>query len=171
LFYFTSFTAITLKKILLKMVVQDFTKNCKINEFTSEEMCCFLATLMHSEITTLNLPALNSTLPPMDFAFKWLAQSYSPHAGRAPVSLKELHEASCGVLMLINAIGAQCSSLKSLSIMAISCAVPMPPLTKGSIFGTAFFRVLPRLTELDINCYQCGDWALKQIGTHATNLV
>jgi hypothetical protein len=155
------------------MAVKAFTKNFKNTEFLSEEMCCFLATLMHSEITTLNLPTLNSTLPPMDFAFKWrMTQIYNSTAGEAQkMSIKELHEESCGVLMLINAIGAQCSSLKSLTIMEISSDVPMLPLAEGSIFGTAFFRVLPRLVELDINCYQCDDWALKQIGTHAANLV
>jgi hypothetical protein len=154
------------------MVVEAFTKNFKNTEFLSEEMCCFLATLMHSEITTLELPTLNSTLPPMDFAFKWqMAQIYKSHAGEAQrMSFKQLHEESCGVLMLINAIGAQCSNLKSLSIWDLYNA-PMIPLTEGSIFGTAFFRVLPRLTKLDMCYYQCGDWALTQIGTHATNLV
>jgi hypothetical protein len=143
------------------------TKEC-----VSEELCCFLATLMHSEITTLNLPALNSTLPPMDFAFKWrMAQMHKSPAGQDPLSLKEIHEESCGVLMLINAIGAQCPNLKSLSIMDLAWNAPLMPLTEGSIFGPAFFQVLPRLTSLDMCYYQCGDWALTQIGTHATNLV
>jgi hypothetical protein len=157
------------------MVVKAFTKDFENTECTSEEMCCFLATLMHSEITTLDLPMLNSTLPQMDFAFTWrMAQIYnSPAAGEAHnfMSLKELHEESCGVLMLINAICAQCPRLTSLSIMELSWKAPMIPLTEGSIFGTAFFRVLPRLTKLDLNYYLCGDWALKQIATHATNLV
>ena len=154
------------------MVLTAFTKDLKNDECSSEEMCCFLATLMHSEITTLDLPTLNSTLPPMDFAFKWrMTQIYNSTAGEAQkMSVKELHKESCGVLMLINAIGAQCSNLKSLRITDLWDA-PLIPLTEGSIFGTAFFRVLPRLTKLDLNYYQCGDWALTQIGTHAANLV
>jgi hypothetical protein len=142
-------------------------------ECISDEMCCFLATLMHSEIKNLDLPPLNSTYPPMDFAFQWrMAQIYKSPAGREPqiMSLKKLHEESCGVHLLINAIGAQCSKLKSLSIVDLDNA-PILPLDEGSIFGTAFFRVLPRLKKLDLNFYQCGDWALTQIGTHATNLV
>jgi hypothetical protein len=155
------------------MVVDAFEKNYNDSKmkYATEATCCFLATLMHSEITTLKLPMLNSTLPPMDFAFKLLAQSFNALAGGAIISLKELHEASCGVLVLINSIGAQCSNLKSLRIMDLSWNTPLMPLTEGSIFGTAFFQVLPRLTSLDLNYYQCGDWALKQIGTHATNLV
>jgi hypothetical protein len=86
------------------------------------------------------------------------------------MSLEELHEASCGVLMLLNAIGAQCPNLKSLTLMDLSFDSPLMPLNEGSIFGSAFFRVLPRLTKLDLNYYLCGDWALKKIATHATNL-
>jgi hypothetical protein len=154
------------------MIVEAFWKIRNRETCMTEDMCCFLATLMHSEITTLKLPTLNSILPPMDFAFKWrTAQLYKSTAGQNPMSLKEQHKASCGVLMLINAIGAQCPNLKSLSIMDLGWNVPLMPLTEGSIFGTAFFRVLPRLTKLDLNYYQCGDWALTQIGTHAANLV
>jgi hypothetical protein len=146
-----------------------------IEECASEEMCCFLATLMHSEITTLHLPPLNSTLPLMDFSFKWrTAHMYKSPAGEALMSLKELHDESCGVLMLINAIGAQCPRLKCLHIMDLSWhaqLVPLIPLNEGSIFGTAFFQVLPRLTSLKMEYYLFGDWALKQIATHATNLV
>jgi len=143
-------------------------------DHASEEMCCFLATLMHSEITTLTLPSLNSTFPRMDFAFKRLAKMYNSLKGEAQMSAKELYEASCGVRMLINAIGAQCSNLKSLHIMDLSGQspfVPLMPLTEGSIYGPSFFQVLPRLTTLKMNYYLFDDCALKQIGTHATNLM
>ena len=143
-------------------------------DHASEEMCCFLATLMHSEITTLKLPPLNSTFPRMDFAFKQLAKMYNSLKGEPLMSAKELHEASCGVRMLINAIGAQCSNLKSLHIMDLSGQspfVPLMPLTEGTIFGPYFFQILPRLTSLKMNYYLCSDWALKEIGIHATNLV
>jgi hypothetical protein len=168
--------AITLKNLLLKMIVDAFLKHYEDTKmrYATEEMCLFLANLMHSEITTLKLPMLNSTLHPLDFAFKRrMTQMYKSPAGQDPMSLQELHEASCGVLVLINVIGAQCSKLKSLSIMDLpwhSPLVPLMPLTEGSIFGPAFFQVLPRLTTLKMKYYLCGNWALKQIGIHATNL-
>ena len=169
--YFYVIAAFTLKNLLLEMIVDPYKNDDTKMKHATEEMCCFLATLMHSKITTLKLPMLNNTLPPMDFAFKLLAQSYNTLAGRAAMSLKELHEASCGVLLLINAIGTQCSKLKSLSIVNMMWGAQLTPLNEGSIFGTAFSHVLPRLTSLDMSYYLFGDWALKQISTHATNLV
>jgi hypothetical protein len=161
--------AVTLKTAVLNIVTEDVKMRennnyCSIKECASKEMCCFLATLMHSEITSLHLPTLRSTLP-----FKNKARVKNA-AGFPPPSLMEVNEASHGVRVLINAIGAQCSKLKSLHITNLSNQEPSMPVSEVSSLGKVLFQLLPRLSILEINCYQCDDWALIQIGTQATNL-
>jgi hypothetical protein len=117
---------------------------------------------------------LTSTPPLTDIIVVRVAQFYNhllSAAGIAPPSLAQVNGASHGVRMLIEAIGAECSTLRSLHIMALSYFDPLMPLTEGSSLGSVFFRALPRLTNLQIDCYECDDWALIQLGTHATNLV
>jgi hypothetical protein len=132
----------------------------------SEELCHFLATLMHGDITTLHLPTLRSTLPLSHYDISRVASA----AGFPPPSLAEVNEASHGVRELINAIGAKCSKLKYLHITNWTYQQKLMPLTRASSLGKLLFQLLPRLTRLQMEFYQCDDWALKQIGFQATNL-
>jgi hypothetical protein len=120
--------------------------------FASEELCyCFLATLMHNELTSLTLMPLS------------IRTCNPPLVGNASLSLEERLKAFCGVPMLIDAIDTKCPRLKSLEINIL--------LDEDSSLGDAFFKLLPRLTTLRLDCYWCDDWALMQIAAHATNLV
>jgi hypothetical protein len=125
-------------------------------EIASEELCCFLATLMHNELTTLTLMPLRTSNPPL--------------VGNASLSLEERLKALCGVPMLTDAIDTKCPRLKSLEIRNKQ-SDNQYPLNESSSLGDAFFKLLPRLTTLRLECYQCDDWALMQIAAHATNLV
>jgi hypothetical protein len=140
-------------------------------------LCSFLASLMHSEITTLRLPmlAINPVSEGEYLQLLVLAQNEylyecDPREVTETLSILDRQEAAEGVPMLIDAIDAKCSGLKTLQIMKFSD--PKMEIIKDSLFDSpAFFRVLSRLTSLDLDCYDCHDWALEQIGTHATNLV
>jgi hypothetical protein len=139
-----------------------------------EELCSFLATLMNSEITTLTIPPLSTTMPQMDYTFKRMAQFCNEvlrAAGKAPLSLEELNKTFRGVPMLMDAIGTKCPSLKSLHIQNLSTERPYIPMKKGYSLGDTFFKVvLPRLTILNMDSYEFDDWALMQIGSHASSL-
>jgi hypothetical protein len=158
------------------MVVDGFEQST-VKEYASDELCCFLATLLHGELTTLSLPMLRSTSPETNRTIAQALQSYNHSLDAAAISqlsLAAVNEASHGVRMLINAIEANCSSLKTLHILTLSIynpLNPLAPLTEDSSLANLFFRALPRLTNLHADCYKCDDWALLQIATHATNLV
>jgi hypothetical protein len=161
--------AVTLKTAVLSIVTEDLkmrenNNSCSTKECASKEMCRFLATLMHREITSLHLPTLHSTLLYKN------KKRVKNAAGFPPPSLMEVNETSHDVQVLINAIGAQCSKLKSLHITNLSNQEPSMPVSEVSSLGKVLFQLLPRLSILEINCYQCDDWALIQIGTQATNL-
>jgi hypothetical protein len=164
-------TAITLKNNLLKTASEPFERDLSNEDCASKELCCFLASLMHSEITTLRLPMLSiNPLPENRFLSLLLQNGQICLSNDASLSFMDNREADFGVQTLIDAIDAKCSTLKTLRIIPFSG--PEMQIIKDSLFDSpAFFRVLSRLTSLDLDCYDCGDWALEQIGTHATNLV
>jgi hypothetical protein len=150
-------------------------KLCDAEEIASEELCCFLATLMHNELTALTLPPLvtSTTTPQMDFLYSRLALFCNPlliAVGKAPKSLEELHKALCGVPILFDAIDTKCPSLKHLQIVSTSDGFNHFPLVASSSLGSSFCKVLSRLTILKLDCYKCDDWTLTQIASHATNL-
>jgi hypothetical protein len=126
----------------------------------SEELCCFLATLMHNELATLTLMPLRTSTRTCN----------PPLVENVSLSLEERLKAFCGVPMLIDAIDTKCPRLKSLEIRNMTSNGQFL-LDEGSSLGDAFFKLLPRLTTLRLDCYQCDDWALMQIAAHATNLV
>lgn len=149
-------------------------KNFNTDACASGELCSVLATLMNSEIATLTIPPLSTTMPQMDFTFKKMAQ-FCNHllstSGKAPMSLEELNKTFRGVPMLIDAIGTKCPSLKSLHILNVTTGRSYIPLKKGYSLGDTFFKVvLPRLTILSMDCYECDNWALMQIGSHGSGL-
>jgi hypothetical protein len=156
---------------LLKTASEPFERDITNEDCASKELCCFLAALMHSEITTLRLPMLSiNPLPENRFLNLLLQNGQICLSNDASLSFMNNQEADFGVPMLIDAIDAKCSRLKTLRI--ISFSGPEMQIIKDSLFDSpAFFQVLSRLTSLDLDCYDCGDWALEQIGTHATNLV
>lgn len=131
----------------------------------SEDLiCCFLATLMNSEIISLRLPALKSSPPLKNNSVKSLLS-----AGKAPLGPKP------NIQKLMEAIGAKCSGLRLLHVCVQVASGEQNLLTEDSHLGGSFFRALPRLTSLQVvqisTWYQCGDWALQQFGMHAPNLV
>jgi hypothetical protein len=146
----------------------------KIMCASSEELCSFLATLMNNEITTLTIPPLSTTIPQMDYTFKRMAQFCNQvlsAAGKAPLSLEELNKTFRGVPMLMDTIGTKCPSLKSLHILNLTIERNYIPLKRGYSLGDTFFKVvLPRLTILSMDCYECDDWTLIQIGSHGSSL-
>jgi hypothetical protein len=166
-------TAITLKNDLLKTASEPFIERGFLSneDCASKELCCFLASLMHSEITTLRLPMLSiNPVPENRFLNLLLQNGQICLSNDASLSFMDNQEADFGVQTLIAAIDAKCSTLKTIRIIPFSG--PEMQIIKDSLFDSpAFFRVLSRLTSLDLDCYDCGDWALEQIGTHATDLV
>jgi len=171
--YTVLFTAASLKNMLLKKITENFRKNSR-KECASEELCYFMATLVHGELFSLRVPMLRSNPPLTDENVVRVVQYYNnllSAAGMVPPSLSEVNQASRGIRMLLNAIETECSSLRSLHLMSLSFFNPLMPLTNDSSLGTVFFRALHRLTNLHIDCYECDDWALMQFATHATNLV
>jgi hypothetical protein len=159
------------------MATEEF-EECRIgttnkNHCASEELCTFLATLINSEITSLTIPPLSTTQT--DCYFNRVAQ-FCNHllsaAGKALLSPEEFNKTFCGVPMLLDAIGTKCPSLKSLHMLPLDYYKTFIPLMKDNSLGDSFFKgVLPRLTVLNMYCYECDDWALMQIATHASSLV
>jgi hypothetical protein len=106
-----------------------------------EELCSFLACLMHSRVTAIHLPALNVV---------WTAGNESK------------------LQALVEVIGAECFGLKALAVENALNHEP-PPLTEGSSMGGTLFGTLPQLAHLQIvqlDGFYCDDWALQQFGMH-----
>jgi len=131
------------------MAVEDFEKEARNKKSASEELCSFVAALMHSDLVAVQLPTLDSTgeTPPTDAKTKFQT--------------------------LMEAIGAESPSLRLLNVRTLETKTP-PLLTMGSPLGETFFGVLPRLKSLRVvrlELFHCDDWALQQFAVHATNLV
>jgi hypothetical protein len=140
----SNFLASTLKIDLLKTISEPkLEKRLKLAEI--EDLCYIMAILMHKEVTEVRFP---------DVKVAWC----------------------CNVVnrlqQLLEVIGAECPKLTSL-VLRTSCKTPVV-MTQNSELAVAIFKVLPRLVnlkKLQINYFTCDDWALQQIGEHATNLV
>lgn len=144
--------------------MEDFEKSSKLAKgikHCTDEMCCFLAHLMHNELKTLRLPMLRC--------------DELPQAGEQCLSggHHDLAEVAPGhVQLLIEAIAHNCSSrLESLFIWASTKCRPVA-LSEG--LAATLFHSFPRfkgLHELHLDGYQLNDWGLLQISNTATNLV
>jgi hypothetical protein len=141
------FTASTLKTELIKMTVNYFEKHAKGRKSASQELCCFVASLLHNKLAAVHLPTLdtNGETPPTNAKFQ----------------------------TLMEAIGAKSPGLKLLHVRTLETKTP-PLLTESSPLGETFFRVLPQLTSLKVvmlDQFRCDDWALQQFAIYTTNLV
>jgi hypothetical protein len=131
------------------MAVKEFEKDARDRKSATQELCCFVAALLHGELTEVRLPTLDST-------------------GETPPT-----NAKTKFQTLMEAIGAESPGLKLLHVRTLETKTP-PLLTESSPLGTTFFGVLPRLTCLQflmLDFFRCDDWALQQFAEHATNLV
>lgn len=146
----------------MKKAIDDFE-----GKIASEDLCCYVAALMHKELTILHLPAFN-TIPwtwkkPPSRLMQFYNQLFSAAKSEPTPNLQRLLEA----------IGTECSGLKLLHVKTLRGNEPLF-LTEGSCLADTFFRTLPRLTNLQIlqlDKFRCDDWALQQFGMHGTNLV
>lgn len=165
------FTAFTLKTDLMKKAIDGFESGADGSAL--EELCCFVATLMHSELTTVDLPALNSI--PRDtvaghqlIQIAWCKVSFS-----AANSALSLGERNSNFETLMDAMVAKCHQLKRLHVRTLKQNKPLY-MTEGSHLAGTFFRALPQLASLQIvklDMFCCDDWVLQQFGAHGTNLV
>jgi hypothetical protein len=128
------------------MAVKDYEEKDLMGEkCASQELCCFVAALLHNELAAVRLPTLDYTGETLQTKAK----------------------------MLLEAIGAESPGLTFLHVRTIWTRAPAF-LTENSALGDTFFRVLPRLTNLRVmllDRFYCDDWALQQFAVHATNLV
>jgi hypothetical protein len=131
------------------MAVDDFEKEAKGKKCASEELCSFVAALLHSDLAAVHLPTLDST-------------------GETPPS-----NAKTKFQTLLEAIGAESPKLRLLHVRTLETKTP-PLLTQGSSLGETFFSVLPQLASLRVillDLFRCDDWTLQQFAMHATNIV
>jgi hypothetical protein len=130
------------------MTVNHFEKEVKASRKSAwQELCCFVASLLHSELAAVHLPTIDT------------------NGETSPTNSK--------LLTLMEAIGAESPGLELLHVRTTSTKNP-PFLTHISRLGEKFFRVLPRLTSLKVlmlDLFRCDDWGLQQFAMHATNLV
>jgi hypothetical protein len=130
------------------MAVTDLEENDSMGEkCASQELCCFVAALMHSELAAVRLPTLDYT-------------------GKTPQTKAKFQ-------ILLEAIGVESPGLSFLHVQTI-WTNPPAFLSEYSALGDTLFRVLPRLTNLRVmllDKIHCDDWALQQFAVHATNLV
>jgi hypothetical protein len=130
------------------MAVKDLEENDPMGEkCASQELCCFVAALMHSELDAVRLPTLDYTT--------------------------ETLQTKAKIRVLLEAIGAESPGLRFLHVQTLWTRPP-PFLTENSALGDTFFRVLTRLTNLRVmllDKIHCDDWALQQFAMHAKNLV
>jgi hypothetical protein len=140
-----------LKTELIKMAVEKFETDYyryMSGSLQLHELCCFVAALLHSELSVLNLPKLVST-------------------GKAWMNAKSRFDT------MMKAVGAESPGLKLLHVGTSEITQPLL-LTKGSPAGDTFFKMLPRLGSLRVvrlDNFQCDNWALRQFAMHTTNLV
>jgi hypothetical protein len=143
-------TAEGLKSDLLKMLA--LYKNSKeylfiYDSMLVKEMRCFVTMLLHHNIKYLHMPSCDDWNEENKLEFE----------------------------KLLKVIGSQCSGLKKFRFIDGWGSInDNPALTKQSWYGRAFFRALPGLSSLqvlELDSYNCNDWALQQIGMHGQNIV
>lgn len=132
------------------------------------KLCRFVPTLLHSNLITVQLPTSDSSSSPLN--------ETAPPLKKFCGGLRAENTSKTIIQTVMDALQIKCSAhLKQLHIKTLKRPKPcLPKLNEDSHMGENLFRALPRLTSLtdiQIDHYPCGDWALKQFAEHGTNLV